>query len=364
MGEISEDEIRWGIVSTGAIAHEFARGLSFASGAVLHAVSSRDGAKARAFADRHGARKAYGSTAELLADPEVRVVYVGTPNQTHVGICLDALEAGKAVLCEKPLALSAREGRMIAERARSRRVFCMEAMWTRFLPAAGRLKELLAEGAIGTPRLITASIGFSILAEPTSRLLDLKQGGGALLDLGVYPISLGSFLFGPPTEAVGIAGLAPTGVDAVNGFALAFENGARGVFSSALNVASTNEAVIHGSHGTIRIDDLFFRPRTLRVRRVEPVRRRDGGEDQARGGAVAALKRSIGPVMKRLVGRGERRIDLAFVGNGYGHQAEEVGRCLRSGLVESPIMPLDESIRILEVMDSLRASWGVRYSGE
>ena len=190
--------IRWGILGTGRVAGRFAQALRELDDARLLAAGSRRLATAEAFARHHGVERAYGSYAQLAADPDLDIVYVASPHALHREHSLLCLEAGRAVLCEKPFALNATEAREVIASARSRGLFCMEAMWTRFLPAMRRLTELVDAGAIGELRMVTAQLGFPSEPDPSSRLFDPALGGGALLDLGVYPLALASQLLGRP----------------------------------------------------------------------------------------------------------------------------------------------------------------------
>jgi predicted dehydrogenase len=360
---------RWGIVGTGPMAVEFARGLAMLPDASLVAVGSRSAESARKCAGRLGVARAHGTYDALLADPEIDVVYVATVNTSHRDLCLAALDAGKPVLCEKPFALNAGQAREVVERARSRRLFCMEAMWTRFLPGVVRLKQLLDEGAIGDPRLFSARIGYPFEASPSARHFDPALGGGALLDLGVYPISLAFHLFGRPESVVGKADLASTGVDAGEAILLTHAGGRISVLTASVTSASPNDAVVMGTLGQIRLHEPIVRPERLTITRVTPVPYGGGGGG---GGRMAKLKESalvrgvyrrVRPILASLKGGGGTLL-LPCLGNGYAHEAEEVMRCLRAGLVESPIMPLDETVAILETMDELRQQWGVKFPGE
>jgi predicted dehydrogenase len=330
-----QDRIRWGILGPGAIAEKFATGLGVLADAELAAVGSRTAAGAAAFADRFGATRRHASYAALAADPDVDIVYVATPHPMHHAAARRCLEAGKAVLCEKPFALNAAEARDLVALARDRNLFLMEAMWTRFLPAVVRLRELVAAGAIGEVRLLTADFGFRKEFDPAHRLFDPGLGGGALLDIGVYMVSLASMLFGPPTEVRTLAALAPTGVDDTAALLLGYGNGNgnRRVaqLSATIAAATPQEATVVGEAGWIRLHPLWWRAEALTL-------------------AVA--------------GREPEVITAPFLGNGYAHEAMEAMRCLRAGLTESSGMPLAETVSVMETLDRVRAEWGLRYPGE
>ena len=361
--------MRWGILGTGAMALAFGRALQSLPDARLVAVGSRSKESAEGCASRLGGVRAHGSYEALLADPEVDVVYVATVNTTHHDLCLRALDAGKPVLCEKPFALNAAEGRAIVERARHAKLFCMEAMWTRFLPAVTRLKELVESNEVGESRLLSASLGFPYLDDPTGRLFNPSLGGGALLDLGVYPVSLAHHLFGPPEQVIGHASLTATDVDAIDAITLVHAGGRISTLTASLTVAMPNEAVVMGTRGRIIMHGPLYRPDRLTIHRQEPITPAGGG---AGGGklakvkeiaAVRAVAARVKPVLARLKGQ-TRHARVPYQGNGYPHQAREVMRYLLAGLLESPTMPLDESVAILETMDELRRQWGVRFPGE
>jgi len=351
------------------MAAAFARGLARLPEAQAVAVGSRSAGSAAEFARRAGIGRSFGSYDALLADAEIDVVYIATVNVTHHSLCLRSLDAGKPVLCEKPFTLNAAQAREVVACARQRGLFCMEAMWTRFLPAIAQLKKLIADDAIGTPRLFSAQIGYPFVADPKGRQLNPALGGGALLDLGVYTVSLACFLFGLPEAVVGRATLAGTGVDEADAIVLSHPGGQLSVLAASIATATPNEAVVMGTRGQIRLHEPFIRPQRLTLRTVSPLASSVGGG----GGRLARLKRSdlvqtvyqrVGPLVTSLLGRGGRRIIAPCEGEGYQYEAAEVMRCLRAGQLESPIMPLDETIGVLAALDELRRQWGVKFPGE
>jgi predicted dehydrogenase len=321
--------IRWGIIGLGAIARKFASDLAYVPDARLVAVGSRSLAKATAFAAEFTAARAYASYQELIADREVDAIYVATPHPMHRADAISCLEGGKAVLCEKPFAVNHGELERVIAVARHARVFLMEAMWTRFLPAMVRVREWIAGGAIGDPRMLSADFGFRCAWDPASRLLDPALGGGALLDVGVYTVALAQQLFGPPERIAGLATIGATGVDEQSAFIFAHAHGRLSVLSCAVRTATPQEARIDGENGRITIP-AFWHATTARL---------------------AASDRN-------------EQIETPFPGNGYQYEAIEVGRCLRAGLLESPAMTHGESLHIMRTMDELRRQWGLRYPGE
>ena len=324
--------IRWGIIGTGKIAHHFARGLAAVPDAALVAVGSRAQATADAFGATFGVPRRYPSYQQLVDDPEVDVVYVSTPHPDHRASTLLCLNAGKHVLCEKPLAINAGEAREMAAAAQTHGRFLMEAMWTRFRPTMVTVRELLAAGAIGEPRFLSATIGWQATFDPHFRLYNPELGGGALLDGGVYPVSFASMVLGTPNVITGAVTLGSTGVDEQAAIALGHSSGAVASLGVTIQAQPISLGLILGTAGRIEIHHDWHRPEGLTYTPY-------GGEP--------------------------RRFDYPErAGNGYQYEAIEVGRCLRAGLTESPVMPLAESITIMETMDALRRQWGIRYPME
>ncbi len=324
--------LRWGIIGTGQIAKHFARGLQAVSDAELLAVGSRAIDTANTFADAFSVPRRYGSYAELVADPDVDVVYVSTPHQDHKASTLLCLDAGKPVLCEKPFAINVGEAREMVEAARARNLFLMEAMWTRFRPTMVKVRELIDGGALGEVRFLSANIGWKSNFDPQFRLYNPDLGGGALLDGGVYPVSFASMVLGAPSAIASVASLGETGVDEQEAIALAYPSGAVASLGVTIQASPISIGLILGTEGRIEIHHDWHRPEGLTFTPY-------GGEAQ--------------------------RFDYPQTeGNGYQYEAIEVGRCLREGLLESPVMPLNESLQIMTTMDTLRAQWGVRYPME
>jgi predicted dehydrogenase len=328
---MSINPTRWGIIGTGRIAGVFAEGLRELPDARLMAVGSRAQPSADAFGETHGVARRYSSYDAVAADPEVDAIYIATPHSAHAENTVMCLRAGKAVLCEKPFAINARQAAEMVAVARERRVFLMEAMWTRFLPALVRVRELLAQGALGEVRMVTSDFGFRTGVNPKSRLFDPALGGGGLLDVGVYPVSLASMVFGgEPERIASLADIGETGVDEQGAAILGYGPGRMVIAWTAVRTNTPHESTIIGTEGTIRIE----RP------------------------SWAATKLTL------VRQGGEERIDLPFPGNGYQFEAAEVARCLRAGRLESDVMPLDESLAIMRTLDRIRAQWGLTYPME
>lgn len=322
------DAIHWGILGTGKIAREFAAGLKQLPDARLMAVGSRTAESANVFGEQFAIPHRHASYEALVSDPDVDVIYVATPHSAHKDNTLLALAAGKAVLCEKPFTINAREAEQVIEFARAKKLFLMEAMWTRCFPLMTKLRELLASNAIGDARMLTADFGFRAEYHEEERLFNPAVGGGALLDVGVYPVSLASMIFGSPTRIVSHAQLGKTGVDEEAAMVLSHAQGQSAVLSTAIRVDTAHEAIISGTSGRIRIHRPWWRPAAMTISR-------EGCSDEL--------------------------TEFPFAGNGYQFEAAEVMRCLRAGKLESNLMPLDETLSIMRTLDAIRAQWGLKY---
>ncbi len=322
--------VRWGIAAPGGIAAQFAEGMALVAGGELVAVGSRAKERADAFGDRFNIPNRYGSYDELMADPDVEAVYVATPHSHHEAVTLLALEAGKHVLCEKPFALNAAQATRMADAARSRGLFAMEALWSRFLPSYRLAADLLRDGKIGEPLLVEADFGFRVPLMPEHRLFDLAQGGGALLDLGIYPLQLCSMVLGTPDHVVAEGHVGETGVDEQVAAVLHHSGGRLGVIKAATRIPLSNTARISGSDGWIEFPAWMHRPTRVGV---------------GSGNTVDW-------------------IDAGYEGEGLRFQVEEVHRCLAAGRTESDIAPLDETIALAHTMDDIRRQIGVVYGAD
>jgi len=364
--------IRWGIWGTGAIAHSVASDFRMANGALLHAVASRTEERAKEFASEHRAARWYEGLDSLLKDTEVDVVYVATPNHRHLEDCLACIRAGKSVLCEKPFALNLAQAQLIANAARLHKVFCMEAMWTRFIPAVIEAKRCIDAGDIGPLRLIQGNFAYPTPRGNESRLFDIKLGGGALLDRGVYLVSLVQHLLGVPDLIRGATVLGPTGVDEQSSYQLVFAGGALADLAASLLVRGTNDFLICGERGSLRLYEPFFCAHRMVVQSY--AYQEDVQRDSTKRGArklvqrlrnkptVKALRRRLGPLLEVLHRKWIR--SFPFAGNGYQFELMEVNRCLREGRIESAIMPLNDSLEVMRLMDALRSQWGLVYPQE
>ncbi|MFG2158581.1 Gfo/Idh/MocA family protein [Streptomyces olivaceus] len=327
-------KVRWGILATGGMAARFAADLVDLPDAEVVAVASRTEASAKAFAERFGIARAYGGWETLARDEDVDVVYVATPHSAHraaAGLCL---EAGRNVLCEKPFTLNVREAEELVALARENGGFLMEAMWMYCNPMVRRLKTLVDDGAIGEIRSVQADFGLAGPFPPAHRLRDPAQGGGALLDLGVYPVSFAQLLLGEPSDVVARAVLSEEGVDLQTGALLSYGSGALASLHCSITGSTPNSASVTGSEGRIDVPYGFFFPDHF-------VLHRDGRDPQ------------------------EFRADPADgPRDSLAHEAREVMRALRAGETESPLVPLEGTLAVMRTLDAIRKRVGVRYPGE
>lgn len=328
---MAKQPIRWGILGPGSISHKFAQGLLDAEGAVLAAVGSRNLERAKTFAQKFGFARVHNSYDALVADPEVDAIYIGTPHNFHQAHTLLCLEHGKHVICEKPFAINAAEAEVMIAKAREKGLVLMEAMWSRFLPTLVKTRDLLASGAIGEVRMITADFGFRAgSVNPESRLFNPAMGGGALLDVGIYPLSLAYMILGTPSRIESMAHLGETGVDEQAAIILGYDGGQMALLSTAIRTNTPFEAYILGTDGRIKIESPWWVSNQVTLNQ--------GGKEET--------------------------FDLPFKGNGYTHEAEEVMELIRAGKTESAVISLDESLAIMQTMDAIRAQWGLKYPME
>jgi predicted dehydrogenase len=317
------EPLRWGIISTGGIARTFANDLQYTDSGVAVAVGSRTIESANTFGDRFDVAHRYGSYEELVNDPDVDAVYVATPHPMHFENAKLALEAGKPVLVEKAFTMTEREAIDLIAIARDKGLFLMEAMWTRFLPHVAALNGLIAAGELGDIVSVEADHGQYFDFDPASRWFNPELGGGALLDLGVYPVSFASMLLGAPSKMVTMIDLAPTGVDRQVSMIFGYDAGAQAYLNTTTGAKTPTTATISGTRARIEVDGDFYAP-----------------------SAFSLITRA---------GQAQR-FEFATQGRGLHYEAAEVARCVRSGELESPKMPLDETVSIMRTMELVLAS--------
>ncbi|MEE1769806.1 Gfo/Idh/MocA family oxidoreductase [Streptomyces sp. JV185] len=330
--------VRWGVLATGGIAAAFTEDLRSMPDMEVVAVASRTETSAQAFAERFGIPRAYGSWAALAADDDIDVVYVATPHSAHREAAALCLEAGKHVLCEKAFTLDAREADELVKLARDRGLFLMEAMWTYCNPVIRRMTELVRDGAIGEIRTVQADFGLAGPFGPEHRLRDRALGGGALLDLGVYPVSFAQLLLGEPDRVQADAVLSPEGVDLHTAMLLGWsEAGASALLNCSIVADTPQTAAVTGSKGRIEFPRGFFYPERF-------VLHRPGHEPEEFTAGTAGT------------GGGALR--------GLQFEQAEVARALRAGETESPLVPLDGSLAVMRTLDAVRDRIGVHYPAD
>jgi predicted dehydrogenase len=324
------DVIRWGILGAGGIAHTVGPDIAATPGNEVAAVGARSAERAAALAAELGAPRSYGSYDELVADSDLDVIYIATTHAQHHEQALLALRAGKPVLIEKAFTLNARQAREVVAEARERRLFCMEGMWMRLNPLIIQAQEIAASGRIGELISVHADLSRLFPYDPTHRLYDLAAGGGALLDLGVYPTTFAWLFLGRPDVVQTTGALAPTGADASVAMQWGYRGGRFAQISCSAQGTNPLTGLVAGTKGWISIGGRVHRAPFITVH----------DED------------------------GEQVLEQTITGGGFGHEVAEVARCLRAGELESPRLPLDDTIAVLEVLDEARSQLGVRYSAD
>lgn len=324
-------KFKWGVISPGRIAHTFAQALKVVPDAEIHAVASSSRQRADDFAHQYGAAQAYDDYAALVADPGVDAVYVSSLHHQHFAHALMALEAGKPVLCEKPLTVNSAETKKLIESAREKNLFLMEAVWTRYLPIYEKVRKWLDKGKIGDVTLLQSSFGFNPGRDELGRLLNPALAGGSLLDIGIYPITVSQWVMGAnPLSFNAHALIGNTGVDELLAVNLIYENDVVSQFTSTFLTNAENAFYIYGSKGHIRIAANFW------------------------GGTEATL----------VVDGKEKTKKRPFKVNGFEYEIAEAMRCIREGLLESPGMTHADTIATMTLLDNIRAEVGVKYPFE
>lgn len=321
--------INWGIIGPGKIANRFASSFKALPQATLYAVASRDIQKAKAFAKKYALQKCFDNYEALANDPDIDVVYIATPHAFHREHTILCLQNKKAVLCEKPLTLNYKYALEMVSVARKNNIFLMEAMWSRFFPTTIKTLDLIKQGVIGDIKYLRADFGFKSPGyDPKSRLFDLSLGGGALLDVGVYPLFLALLILGRPDHIQSLATLAPTGADEIISAIFRYKNGALANILSSIIIDTPKDAEIIGTSGTITIHTPWHKATSLTVK-------------HANGS--------------------EQRYDFPYEGTGFEFQIQEVMRCLQNNQKESELMPLDLSLLMAEVSDEIRKQCNIHY---
>ncbi len=328
---VTHKPLRWGIIGPGKIARKFAEALTIVDEGILFAVASRDIERAQAFSNEYGAEKSFGSYAGIVEDPDVDALYVATPHPFHCENTLLSLDAGKPVLCEKPLTVNAAEANLLINAARANKTFLMEAMWSRYIPIHQTIRQWLDDERIGEIKLLTSTFGIVARRDPESRMFNPNLAGGALLDLGAYNISISQWVLGKSPISFAAQGIiGETGVDELTAVNLLYESGAVSQFTCNKISENTNDMFVYGTQGHIHIHPKFWN--TSRA---------------------------------TLVSAGHELTETRpFRKNGFEYQIEEAIKCIRGGLLESPRMPHAQSLANMQLMDGIREQIGLRYPFE
>ncbi len=328
------ETVRWGVLAPGRIAHSFAADLALVPDGELVATGSRSLERASEFAAAYGGT-AHGSYEDLVSDPRVDVVYVASPHALHDEHARLALAAGKHVLCEKPMTLDADSAALLFDEAAARGLFLMEARWTVCHPTIRKLLALLASGQYGTPRQVHADLGMLVDTDPSDRLLDPALGAGALLDMGIYPLTLAHLVLGEPEQLAATANLSASGIDLDVSIAGLYPGGATAALTASMTSISPRTASVATELGLFDLPRGFHHPDHLQWTASD---------------ASAGATERIEP-------------DEPVVGRGYGNEIIEVHRCLRAGAVTSELVPRQQTLSLMRQMDDVRRQIGVLYRG-
>lgn len=353
--------MRWAILGTGYVSRKFLLGLRASSLAPrVTVVASRTLANAQRFAAEFEIADATADYAAAVASPNVDVVYVATPPAQHAAHALAAIAQNKAVLVEKPFAMTATEARQIASAARAAGVFCMEAMWSRFLPLTQNVKANLDAGAIGDVRSFHGSFCVSDVPDPSANAFNAVAGGGALLGRCVYPVSLARHFLGPVASVKASARFGESGVDEDCALILTHRSGAMSTITASLRANGPNDGHVLGTHGRICISEPLYRPFAAELIRVPPRGGAGGGgrfERLKEGVLAQGAQQRLHGMVQALRRAGRKRLNGYYAGNGYHYEADAVMLAVRSGQLECPVMPLDESVEVMDIIDAARSSW-------
>lgn len=320
----------WGILGPGGIARAFAKDLTLLEGHTVGAVGSRSLSNAQSFADDFGGT-AYGSYEELINDSTIDAIYVATPHPAHHDNVISALDAGKAVLCEKPFAVNAKQAQAMVDAASRNKVALMEAMWARFLPHYAQVREIIASDVLGPIISIHADHGQRLADQNIPRLIEPQLAGGALLDLGIYPISFAHMILGNPVAIISSAVMTDKGVDAQSSMIFTYENGAQAVLTTTMIEQTPCRAVVAGLNGWLEIDRTFYNPASMRV--------------VLNDGSVTEYPNT-------------------YSGHGLREQAESFKQLVQSGKLQSDILSWKDTVDIMKSMDTVREQIGLKYPFE
>ena len=361
-------EYRWGILGAGQIAHEFAKGLRAVPGAVLHSVCSRTSDKVTGFGSLYGVEHTFTDMNAFLADSQLDIVYVATPNRLHAEQAERCIRAGKHVLVEKPFALNAEQAGMVVDAARTHKRLCMEGMWSRFVPAYQKVLEEVRGGAVGEIRYLSASFGNTRIFNPYTKLFDPASGGGALLDLGVYPLSLALMFLGVPERVEASGRKTASGVDGAVNMTLHYANGAYASLHCSVDCELPNRVWIGGDRGHVDISPPLYLPTRYRLVRTAPLdiytsSHGFGKKEKLRWQPLAcALMDGVRQLLEPF--RELKTLTRApYFANGYQYQASAFMKALDEGKSECEIMPLGDTLKLYELTDTIRRQMGIEFPG-
>ncbi len=328
-------QVKWGIVGTGNISSQFAEGLQLVENAQIAAVASRSVESAKAFAQKYGVAKSYGSYEDMAKDADLDIIYIGTPHPQHYDNVLLFLDAGFAVICEKPLGVNAALTEKMIAKAGEKDVFFMEGMWTRFFPAFRKALEWVRLGRIGQPKMISAMFGYDGTGNKSQWRFAHDMAGGALLDVGIYPLAMTFAMFGTDPVKVSTAAYIENGVDEYNTFTFEYEDGRIAVLSDGIGIKLNNSVFIGGTEGSVLFGESWWHP--------------DRAELAPWGDADCGIS-------------ADREVFYQpYPATGFQYEAQAVQEYVLQGLKEAPEMPLDETLKIARMMDRLRKEWGLVY---
>lgn len=357
----------WGILGTGSIANNFAKGLTTLPQAILHSVHSRTYQKAQNFADKYGFKSTHRKSNTFLNDPELDIIYIATPHHLHCEQAIRCLRAGKHVLVEKPLALNAEKAKKIEQTAKKNDRFCMEAMWSRFLPLYQQVNKRLQNDAIGNIKFLSAEFGRPLVYDTKKFRFKLEKGGGSLLDLGVYPISLALMFLGEPERIEGICRKAKSGIDTFSRMSFYYEDDMMAELRSSFSCKLSNNMWIGGTKGAIEIPAPIYRPDYYRLHQYDI---HHNQQKRTTNGFRSKLYKmpvisDMLPIIRNHILNPIREFkskkQVPHKSNGYQYQAKEVMEVLDRGALESKVMPLRDSISVLEITDQLRKDWEIIF---
>lgn len=323
-------KIKWGIIGLGKIANKFAADLLLSDNSILQGVASRDENKARAFCKAYNSYRYYSSYEELADDPDIDIIYIATPHTFHFENTMMCLRKGKAVLCEKPMGINAREEQIMVQEAKSRNLFLMEGIWTRFIPATEKLIDLLNQKIIGELFAIRADFGFKGDLNFENRVYNKELGGGALLDIGIYPIYLSLLTMGSAHDIKAMARMTSSDVDSYCSMLFSYKNNSKAILESTIEAHTPTEAYIYGNKGSIKLHSRFHHTEKLTISRNDK----------------------------------EKTLNMKYRGNGYIHEIEEVNQCLFNKAIESPKLPLEMSLQLIALIDRVKKEIGLKYKND